>query len=218
MATKNQGIQLELREHTGTVGARKARGTGHIPGVIYGHGQAPLAIAVEAKAVGILLHGRRQSIIDVTLDGQKDTAIVRDIQLDPVTRRVLSIDFQRVSRTDVITANVPIITVGVPAGVKDQGGLLDVVTHEIVVRGPADRIPESIRIDVTELTIGEHIAASELQLGEGIRLQTPPDTTIVAVSSPRVEEEAAPAAAPEGAEAAAPAAEGTPAEGTTPAQ
>lgn len=215
--TKNSGIKLELRERTGTVGARKARSSGHIPGVIYGHGQAPLAIAVEAKAVGTLLHGRRQSIIDVTLDGKKDTAIVRDVQLDPVTRRVLSIDFQRVSRTDVITANVPIVTVGTPAGVREQGGLMDLVTHEIVVRGPADKIPEEIRIDVSALMIGHNIAASELQLGDGIRLQTPADTTIVAVSAPRVEEEAAPAAAPEGAEAAAPAAEGAPTE-ATPAQ
>jgi large subunit ribosomal protein L25 len=217
LATKNEGIRLELRELTGTVGARKSRSSGRIPGVIYGHGQTPLAIAVEAKAVGTLLHGRRQSIIDVTLDGKKDTAIVREVQLDPVTRRVLSIDFQRVSRTDVITANVPIVTVGTPAGVREQGGLMDLVTHEIVVRGPADKIPEAIRIDVSALTIGQNIAASELQLGEGMRLQTPPDTTIVSISAPRVEEEAAPAAAPEGAEAAAPAEGGAPSE-ATPAQ
>jgi large subunit ribosomal protein L25 len=217
LATKNEGIRLELRERTGTVGARKSRSAGRIPGVIYGHGQTPLAIAVEAKAVGTLLHGRRQSILDVTLDGKKDTAIVREVQLDPVTRRVLSIDFQRVSRTDVITANVPIVTVGTPAGVREQGGLMDLVTHEIVVRGPADKIPEAIRIDVSALTIGQNIAASELQLGEGMRLQTPPDTTIVSISAPRVEEEAAPAAAPEGAEAAAPAEAGVPSE-ATPAQ
>jgi large subunit ribosomal protein L25 len=217
LATKNEGISLELRELTGTVGARKSRSSGRIPGVIYGHGQTPLAIAVEAKAVGTLLHGRRQSIIDVTLDGKKDTAIVREVQLDPVTRRVLSIDFQRVSRTDVITANVPIVTVGTPAGVREQGGLMDLVTHEIVVRGPADKIPEAIRIDVSALTIGQNIAASELQLGEGMRSHPPPDTTIVSISAPRVEEEAAPAAAPEGAEAAAPAEGGAPSE-ATPAQ
>lgn len=218
MATKNQGINLELREQTGTVGARKVRGEGRVPGVIYGHGQPPLAIAIEAKALGGVLHGRRQSIIDVTLDGKKDTAIVRDVQLDPVTRRVLSIDFQRVSRTDVITANVPIVTIGTPAGVKDQGGVMDLVTHEIVVRGPADAIPEAIRIDVSALTIGHHISAGELVLGDGIRLNMPTDTTIVSISAPRVEEEAPAAAAlPEGAEAAAAAPEeGAPSEtGTT---
>jgi large subunit ribosomal protein L25 len=212
MAKTTQKLKLELREKSGTIGARKTRGDGRIPGVIYGHGEAPLPIAIEAKALGELLHGPRQNIIDVQIDGKTDTAMVRDVQLDPVTRRVLSVDLQRISRSDVIYAEVPIVTVGVAAGVKDQGGLMDLVTHEIEVRGPADKIPESIRVDVTELTIGDHIAANELVLGEGIRLITPPDTTIVAIEAPRAEEEPVAAAAIEGAEAAATPAEATPGE------
>lgn len=187
-STKSQSLKLELREKSGTTSARKTRHAGRIPGVLYGHGQAPLPIAVEGKALGEIMHGRRQSIIDVTLDGQKDTAIVRDIQLDPVSRRVIAVDFQRISRTDVITANVPIVTVGTPAGVRDQGGLMDLVMHEISLRGPADKIPEAIRVDVTALTIGHHINASELVLPDGLRLVTPPDQTIVAVEAPRAEE------------------------------
>ncbi len=192
MATKTQTLKLELRERAGSAGARKARQSGRVPGVIYGHGQPPLAVNVESKALGDVLHAGRQTIIDVQLDGKNDTAIVRDVQLDPVSRRIISVDFQRISRTDVITAHVPIVTVGTPAGVKEQGGLMDLVTHEIVVRGPADKIPDAIRVDVSALTIGHHISASELVLGEGLRLQTPPDQTIVAVEAPRAEEVAAP--------------------------
>ena len=192
MATKNLSLKLELRDRAGTTGARKVRHAGRVPGVIYGHGQPPLAINVESKALGDVLHAGRQTIIDVQLDGKKDTAIVREIQLDPVSRRVISVDLQRISRSDVITAHVPIVTVGTPAGVKDQGGLMDLVMHEIVVRGPADKIPDAIRVDVSALTIGHHINASELVLGDGLRLQTPPDQTIVAVEAPRAEEVAAP--------------------------
>jgi large subunit ribosomal protein L25 len=129
--------------------------------------------------------------------------MVRDMQLDPVTRRVLSVDLQRISRSDIITAEVPIVTVGIAVGVREQGGLMDLVTHEIEVRGPADKIPQEIRVDVSELTINHNISAGELQLGEGIRLITPPDTTIVAIEVPRAEEAPAAAAAPEGAEGAA---------------
>jgi len=186
--TKTQTLNLVLREKAGTTSARKTRHAGRIPGVLYGHGQPPMPIAVESKALGEIMHGRRQGIFDVTLDGQKDTAIVRDVQLDPVSRRVISIDLQRISRSDVITSNVPIVTVGTPAGVRDQGGLMVLVTHEISVRGPADKIPEAIRVDVTALTIGHHINASELVLPEGMRLVTPPDQTIVAVEAPRAEE------------------------------
>ena len=187
--TKTQSLKLVLRENAGTTNARKVRHAGQIPGVLYGHGQPPLPIAVESKALGEIMHGRRQSIFDVTLDGQKDTAIVRDVQLDPVSRRVISVDLQRISRSDVIYANVPIVTVGTPAGVRDQGGLMDLVTHEVEVRGAADKIPEAIRVDVSELTIGRHINASELTLPDGLRLVTPPDQTIVAVEAPRAEEE-----------------------------
>lgn len=192
MATKTLTLQLEMRERAGSTGARKARHSGRVPGVIYGHGQPPLAINVESKALGDVLHAGRQTIIDVQLDGKKDTAIVKEIQLDPVSRRVISVDLQRISRSDIITAHVPIVTVGTPTGVKEQGGLMDLVMHEVIVRGPADKIPDAIRVDVTGLTIGHHINASELVLGEGLRLQTPPEQTIVAVEAPRAEEVAAP--------------------------
>jgi large subunit ribosomal protein L25 len=205
MAKTSPTLKLELREKPGTIGSRKVRHEGRIPGVIYGHGEKPLAVSIEGRELGELLHGgRRQNIIDIQLDGKKDTAMVRDMQLDPVTRRVLSVDLQRISRSDIITAEVPIITIGIAIGVRDQGGMMDLVTHEIEVRGPADKIPQEIRVDVTELKIGAHISASELPLGEGIRLITPPDTSIVAIEVPRAEE--APtvaAAAPEGAEGAA---------------
>jgi large subunit ribosomal protein L25 len=206
MAKTSPTLKLELREEPGTIGSRKVRHQGRIPGVIYGHGEKPLAVSIEGKELGELLHGgRRQNIVDIQLDGKKDTAMVRDLQLDPVTRRVMSVDLQRISRSDIITAEVPIVTVGIAAGVRDQGGMMDLVTHEIEVRGPADKIPEEIRVDVTELTIGEHISASELPLAEGIRLITPPETSIVAIEAPRAEEAPTVAPAAEGAEGAVPA-------------
>ncbi|MBV8600403.1 MAG: 50S ribosomal protein L25 [Candidatus Eremiobacteraeota bacterium] len=191
MATKTQELKLELRDKSGTSSAQRARSEGRVPGVLYGHGQPPVAVAIDAKALGELLHGRR-GILDVTLDGTKDTAIIRELQLDPVTRRVLNVDLQRVSRTEVISATVRIVTVGTPAGVREQGGVLDVVAHEIDVLGPADQIPDEIRVDVSALTIGHHVTAGELELPQGFKLDMPADATIAAVEAPRVEEEVAP--------------------------
>ncbi|MGH7716108.1 MAG: 50S ribosomal protein L25, partial [Vulcanimicrobiaceae bacterium] len=189
MAKTSPTLKLELREKPGTIGSRAVRHQGRIPGVIYGHGEKPLAVAIEARELGELLHGgRRQNIIDIQLDGKTDTAMVRDMQLDPVTRRVLSVDLQRISRSDIITAEVPIVTIGIAVGVREQGGMMDLVTHEIEVRGPADKIPQEIRVDVSGLTMNDNLNAGELQLGEGIRLITPADTTIVAIEAPRAEE------------------------------
>ena len=215
MAQKTQSLKLEVREKPGTIGARKARSMGRIPGVLYGHGQPPVAVAVEAKALGELLQGsRKANILDISFDGTQDTAIIRSMQRDPVSRRVVSIDFQRVSRTEIIYATLPIITVGTPRGVRDMGGVLDVITREIELSGPADSMPDAIRIDVAELGIHEHISAKELAIPTGFTLRTPPETTIVAVEPSKTEREAEAdltqvtpeAVAPEGAaEAPAPA-------------
>src|SRR5579872_2076266 len=145
------GLKLTSRDRSGSTSARAARSQGNIPGVLYGHGQPPVPIAVEGKALGELLHGRRQNMIDIVLDGTTDTAIIRDMQLDPVSRKVMSIDFQRVSRSEVIYAEVPIVTVGTPVGVREHGGVLDLIRRQIEVSGPADKIPEEIRVDVSEL-------------------------------------------------------------------
>src|SRR6185437_14186987 len=118
MATKTTGLTLETRPNAGSTGARKVRNEGRIPGVLYGHGQPPVAIAVDGKALGELLHGSRRNMVDITIDGTADTAIIRDLQLDPVTRKVMSIDLQRVSRSEVIHSEVPIVTVGTPVGVR----------------------------------------------------------------------------------------------------
>jgi len=185
------GLKLEVRAKPGTTGARKTRAAGRIPGVLYGHGQPPVAVAVDAKALGEVLQGsRKANILDISFDGTKDTAIIRTLQRDPVTRRVVSIDLQRVSRTEIISATLPIVTVGTPRGVREMGGVLDMITRTIDVSGPADSMPDAIRVDVNELGIHEHVSAKDLVMPPGLSLRTAPETTIVAVEPSKTEREA----------------------------
>jgi large subunit ribosomal protein L25 len=203
MATTNSALAVKTRAKTGTTAATAVRRAGGVPGTLYGHGNAPLSIELDARAFDELLHGGgKNQLLEITLDdGAKDTALIRDVQRDPISRRVIHADLQRVSATEEISASLPIVFVGTPEGVRNSGGVMDVIVRTLGVIGPANALPESIEAVVDHLEIHEHLSAGELSLPEGITLDMDPGTVLVAVEPSRteVEAEAAPAVA-EGAE------------------
>jgi len=184
-------LVLERRDHTGTTGANATRREGKIPGVLYGHGSEALAVSVDARALDDLLAtGGRSHVLDAQIAGARDTVLLRTVQRHPVTHRPVHADFQRVSRNETISATLPIVTTGVARGVKDLGGVLDIVTHAVEIAGPANAIPDQIDVDVTSLGLRDHITAGNLRLPAGFTLHTPADTIIVSVEPSRVEAEA----------------------------
>jgi large subunit ribosomal protein L25 len=160
-------------------------------------------IAIDARALSALISSGGQSrIVEATVGATKESVLLREVQRDPVSHRPLTADFLRVSLTDKISTTVSVHTVGVARGVREQGGIMDVVTHELAIYGPAGKIPEHLEVDVTGLGVGDHITAGDIKLPDEFELGTPPETTVVAIELPRAEVEAA---------AAAPAGEGAPA-------
>jgi large subunit ribosomal protein L25 len=178
-------LTLEPRTDLGTTGSQRLRRAGKIPGVVYGHGQTtPIAIDVKQLAE-LLLSGNKAHVIDASIDGARDSVLLRKIETHPLTRKPLSVDFQRVRRDEAITTSVPVATAGTPAGVRDQGGVMDIVTHALDVKGPADSIPDHITIDVTDLPLHGHVTAGEVALPKGFTLLTPPDTLVITVEITR---------------------------------
>lgn len=177
-------LTVERREGHGTTKAHALRSAGKIPGVIYGHGSSE-GIAVERRALDDLLHqGGRTGLIELKLDGKKfDTALVRDVQIDPVSRKPIHIDFQRVGANETVHAKLPVTTVGTPDGVRNFSGVMDLVVRELEVEGPANKLPEHLELDVTDLGIHQHITAGEVKLPDGFKMLTPPDTLVVTVES-----------------------------------
>jgi large subunit ribosomal protein L25 len=195
-SAKAASIALQPRARTGSTGARAERHAGRVPAVIYGHGSEALSVSIESRVLDELMHsGRRNQLIDAHIDGRSDTVMLREIQRDPVSRRVVHADFQRVSRTEKIYTSLRVVTLGVALGVKDLGGVLDVVTRELEVQGPADQVPDHLEIDVTELGLHDHITAAQVKLPEGFTMSTPPNTIVVSVEPSRTEREAEEAAA-----------------------
>lgn len=206
MAKKDLRLSIERRVKLGTTSAHALRAAGKVPAVLYGHGDAPEHIAVNAHAFGELLaHGGRNAIITLTDGGRKrQTALVREIALHPVSRRIIHADLQRVSADETINTRLPIVTVGVAEGVRNFGAVMDFITHELEVEGPASRIPEHLEVDVTALGVHEHLTAASVPLPEGFKLLTGPETIVVSIEPSRTARELEEAAAPAAEEVAEP--------------
>jgi large subunit ribosomal protein L25 len=188
MATStNNTLSLESRPATGTTAAHALRRLGRVPGILFGHGSDPLPISVDARSLDDLITaGGRTRLLSIVIDGAtNETALLRDLQRDPVTRRVIHADLQRVSATESIFASLRIVTVGIAEGVKNSGGVLDIITHEVEVQGPANALPEKIELDVTELGIHDHITAGQIPLPPSFKMITPLDTVVVTIEASR---------------------------------
>jgi large subunit ribosomal protein L25 len=200
---RNDVVAVTTRAKTGTTSSKALRHAGKIPAVLSGHGSDPLNISIDAKRFDELLHsGARHHMLHVTIDGKtKDTAIIRDVERDPISRRVVHADLQRVSATEAIEATLQLHTEGTAAGSK-SGGVVDIVAHELTIKGPADSIPELLTVDIAALEIGDVLTAANVPLPSGFKLVSPADTVIVTIVAPRTvqaetpESEAAPAEAP----------------------
>ncbi len=213
-------LDAKKRDGRGKNEARRLRGSGRIPAVVYGarkDGQAPegVPVAVDPKEVLRILHSESgaNTLINLKLDGSGESRVmVRDYQLDPVTHQLLHADFYQLAMDKAIIVSVPIVIKGEPAGVKQQGGLLDFVTREIQVQCLPTDIPEHIDIDVSELMLHQSIRVKDLATDPKWKAMTDGETMLVHVVVPKAEEAAATATAEAEGVAAPVAAAGTTAE------
>ena len=204
--TKELTLEVQPRTDLGKNANRRLRAAGKVAGVVYGLQQPPQKVQLERRSIVTMLRegATENSIFLLRLPGSADHhTMIREMQVDPIDRRILHIDFQRIDLSQTVTVKVAVEIVGVPEGVKNEGGLLDFVTREVEVECLPTQIPDKITLDVSALHVGQHTEAKELTLPEGVTLADEPNRVIVSVAVAKAEEEAAPAegAAVEGAPA-----------------
>jgi len=189
----NLTVAAKLRAVRGKNEARRLRASGLIPAVVYGSGKDALAISVDPRKVTRILHSGsgHNTIFDLSVDGGETTPVmIVDWQLDPVKDALLHVDLKRIDLTRRLKVSVPVYVYGEPKGVKEQGGLLEIVTREIEVECLPDDIPEHFTVDVSDLLIGQSRRASEVPMSESTRLLTSADAVIAHVVALRAHEEA----------------------------
>ena len=186
--------------------ARRVRREGKVPAVVYGAGKDALPVSVDPRQVSRILHSQtgHNTVFDLTVGGELTKAMIVDWQYEPIKGSLLHIDLKRIAMDKKLTVKVPIELVGEPAGVKQQGGILEQISREVEVECLPGDIPNEIQLDVSQLVFGTVLRVIDLPKDDKIKFLTDPDQPVAHVITVK-EEEAPTADAVAGEAAAAPA-------------
>ena len=182
---ENVSLKAREREGRGKNDARRLRASGFVPAVLYGgDGGETSVLAVPDKVVDYTLqHVGDNALYDLDVDGESATARVVDVQRDPVTGRLIHVDFAPVDMTERIVVTVPVVVSGESPGVA-EGGVLQQVAYEVEVESLPGNIPHELALDVSGLGLNENLNLSDLSLPEGVTLISDPEEVAATVTPP----------------------------------
>ena len=188
-------LSASARDNGGKGVARKLRSEGRVPAIIYGHGREAQALSINNRELERLLDhiAAESTVIDLDIDGKGSRTLIREIQRHPFKRQILHVDFQELVAGEKISVRLPIVLIGVPDGVRMDGGILDQTMRELSVEVDPSNIPNHVEIDVTKLVIGSSLHVSDIPLPEGVEVLDDEDASVCVVSAPRAVVEAVPA-------------------------
>ncbi len=188
-----KAISLEAnpRVLTKTIGSKKLRNAGSLPGVVYGNGE-PETVELEAKNFekAVKSTGAKNFLVELDIKGKKSMALVQETQKNPLTNHIIHVDFKRLTEDSVVTAEVPLRPIGSAVGVQ-LGGVLQMPMHSITLNGKPADMPECIEPDISQLAVGQSILLEELVLPKGIIAIGQPKAHVLAVSTSRMMAKAA---------------------------
>jgi len=180
-------VEAQIRENSGKGAARSTRRSGFVPAVVYGHKIDPMLIKLQEHSFRQLLHSSGENVI-INMDvgkGEPETVILKELQIDPVTRDIMHADFIRVSLEEKISTHVPMSLVGIAPGIE-EGGIQEFLLRELMIECQVGKIPEHIEIDVSSLGIGDQVRVGDVELDEDMVIEDDPATIIVTIATPSV--------------------------------
>ena len=188
-------LKAKTRESAGNSPARALRRSGEIPAVIYGPGKETVSLTVSTKELEDILKKSNVGQVILSLEIQNGglhsrTAMIKELQTHPVSRKYLHVDFYEIAMDRKIKVKIPVVTKGIAKGV-DFGGMLQVIQREIEVLCLPVGIPKTIEIDISELNIGDSIHVRDVALPEGVEIPADVNYTVVTVLATKAEEEKA---------------------------
>lgn len=194
----------------------RLRAAKRLPAVLYGSKKEPLSISIDPKDIVKIFRSKYtyNTIIELDIEGEvKEPSMMVDWQLDPIRDNIIHVDFKRIDLDKPVVVKVPVEFIGVPVGVKNQGGTLDIINRHVALECLPEAIPESLPAQITEMKLGDTLRVGDLPLPEGMRLLSPSVLVLALIAGTRAStlaaettEAASPAAGTPAAKAAAPAA------------
>ena len=184
---ETQPLQAKIRKDSGSIKSRKNRRAGLIPAVLYGHKQENLMLFLDKKEFSKVIDARTK-MVNLKMDSAEETAIIKEIQFDTFGKEILHADFIRTDLTEKITTKLSVVLYGTSPGVK-EGGILDHPLKEIEIECLPAEVLDNIRIDISELAIGDTIHIGDIELPANIKTQGSPDAIVVSVHLAAAEKE-----------------------------
>lgn len=200
-------LTAETGRTLGTRPSRRLRAEGKIPGVVYGLGGDPVPVAVNWSELRRVLttEAGTNALIQLTVDGEPNLTIVKELQRDPVRREVIHVDFIRVDASAELEVEVPIVLVGEATELAREGGLVDQELHHLLVKAKPADIPNEVEADISGLTASTPVRVGDIRLPAGVTTDVDPEEPVALGFVPRAaaEGEAEEAAEAEAGEAPA---------------
>ena len=201
---KNASLKATARDGQGKGAARKLRGTGRIPAVLYGRGETPRPLSVDGHELTLLVHAIsvENTVVKLEIEGEKaQDVLLREVQMHAYKPEVLHVDFFHLHAGEKLTLKIPVRLLGTPYGVHTEGGVLDHVLYDLEVECLPRNIPDVVEVDVSELKVGESVRVNDVTVPDA-RILHDGELPIASVVAPRlvVDETDEPAEADEAAE------------------
>lgn len=187
-------LKATLRNSAGKGTARKLRASGQVPAVLYGHGEKPRPLAVNAHELGLLIAAVNVEntlvCLDIEGEGLQDV-LLREVQMHAYKPEALHVDFFHVHAGEKLHVKIPVRLTGTPVGVHTDGGVLDHVLYDLEVECLPGNIPDGVEIDVSNLALGESVRVGDIPPREGVKFLQDAELPIASVvGSARGESEA----------------------------
>jgi large subunit ribosomal protein L25 len=183
-------IEAQKRETINKTSRSALRKEGKVPAIYYSKHHDPIPVQFAERAIHPLVFTSKTSLITLNVEGHEELdCIIKDVQFDPVTEKIVHIDLLGLKKGEKIQIEVPVQLVGNPIGIK-EGGILQHTLHKVEIECLPSDIPEHLEIDVVNLKLGQAIHAGDLKFDNFVILNSP-ESIIASVTHPKVEKEAA---------------------------
>ncbi|WP_216454175.1 50S ribosomal protein L25/general stress protein Ctc [Arcanobacterium phocae] len=176
-------LKASVRSEFGKGTARRLRREEKLPGVLYGHGENPVHLELDYHSTFMAVRGNANALLSIEIDGEKELAIVKDVQRNALSRLIEHVDFLRVKKGEKVDAEIPVVLEGEPAG--EAAATLEML--QVMAKADATAIPEQIVVNVDGLEDGKHVTVADLVLPEGVEVELDPEAVVVVIAVPAME-------------------------------
>jgi len=185
-------IKAEKRTELGKNASGRLRRQGLVPAILYGESRESVPLTLKKKDISEILKSEtgENTIFKVAFDSEERDVMIKEVQINPISDELTHVDLIQISMDKPVRVSVPVELVGEPVGVKTEGGIVDFLLRELEIECLPREIPESIKVDISNLHIHQSVKVQNLAVAAGVKILNEPNTAVVVISS--VAEEAAP--------------------------